>query len=109
MNANDLQTRTADARKLWAAGDRAHAKGQAGKGWEQYTAAHDLIVDCRALHRQAHAKLISVNRELGHWGEYLTDRVLLTFAPVGVFELLAMFFPSTVAGEALCRRTSAAG
>jgi hypothetical protein len=106
---DDIGTRATEARQLWESGDRSFAGGDHAEAWRLYTQAHDLITDCPELHRQAHEKLRSVNRLNGHRGELLTDIVLLTLAPLGIFELLAVYFRSRVAGAAVCRRGPVAG
>lgn len=106
---DDIQTRAGQAGQLWAEGDRALAAGDLARAWSLYTEAHDRVTDCPELHRRAHERLRGVNRINGHRGEYRTDVVLLALAPFGVFELLAVFFRSKVAGAAPCRRAQAVG
>jgi hypothetical protein len=104
-STDDIATRATEAQSLWAAGDRALAGGRLDEAWQLYTDAHDRIVDCPALHRQAHRKLQAVNRLNGHRGEWLTDTVLLALAPFAVFEAIALLFRSKVTGAEQCRRS----
>lgn len=106
---DDIDARSCQAQALWDEGERCLAARDYKKAWRLYTQAHDLVTDCAALHRQAHRRLRQVNRRNGHWGEYLTDCVLLALAPLGVFELLALLFRSRVAKAEQCRRAQAGG
>ena len=107
--SDDIDSRARQAQSLWESGDRQLAAGNLSEAWRLYTQAHDLVTDCPALHRRAHQQLQQVNRLNGHRGERLTDTLLLVLAPLGVFELIALFFRSQVAASALCRRTAIAG
>ena len=106
---DDIETRSRQAEALWNEGDRCLAACNYGDAWRLYTEAHDRVTDCAELHRQAHRRLRQVNRRNGHWGEYLTDCVLLALAPLGVFELLALLFRSRVTKTARCRRAQVTG
>lgn len=107
--SHDLEHRILRAQQQWDAGDRHLAAGELDLAWRAYTDAHDQVTDCPQLHRRAHEKLRGVNRLNGHRGEYLTDVVLLALAPLGVFELIAVFFRSRVAGDAPCRHSQVEG
>lgn len=102
----DLQTRIIEADRLWAAGDAALAAGETQRAYDDYTAAHDLVLDCPRLHRQAHRQLRRVTRQRRPRGEYYTDSALLLLAPLGVFELIAWALRSKVAGMQACRRAT---
>jgi hypothetical protein len=106
---NDIDGRARQAQALWEIGDRRFEAGEYAEAWRIYTEAHDQVTDCPRLHRQAHERLRRVSRLNGHRGEYLTDVILLALAPLGVFELIAVYFRSKVADAALCRRNQAAG
>jgi hypothetical protein len=99
-----LGQRRAAAEQLWRDGDAALASGQAEQAYRCYTAAHDQVTDCPKLHLEAHRRLRRVTRQRDPRGEYLTDTLLVTLAPLGVFELIALYFRSRVSGSADCRR-----
>ncbi len=96
--------RAASAQSLWRDGDAALASGQPEQAYRYYTAAHDQVTDCPKLHLEAHRRLRRVTRQRDPRGEYLTDTLLVKLAPLGVFELIALYFRSRVAGTAACRR-----
>jgi len=96
--------RSAAAESLWRDGDAALASGQLEQAYRCYTAAHDQVTDCPRLHLEAHRRLRRVTRRRDPRGEYLTDTLLVKLAPLGVFELIALYFRSRVAGSAECRR-----
>ena len=104
MQREAVAQRAAQARQLWQQGDAALSGGDAEQAYRLYTAAHDLVTDCPQLHLQAHRQLRRVTRTRDPRGEYLTDTALVWLAPLGVFELIALFFRSRVAGGAECRR-----
>ncbi|WP_162932092.1 hypothetical protein [Solimonas sp. K1W22B-7] len=101
----DIATRSSDAARLWQQGDDALAAGQAEQAYRLYTEAHDLVTDCPKLHLRAHHQLRRVTRARDPRGEYLTDTLLVALAPLGVFELIAVFFRSRVARTVECRRS----
>lgn len=90
-----IETRSADAARLWQLGDAALATGNPELAYRKYTEAHDLVVDCPPLHIRAHRKLREVTRYRRPRTEYYTDNVLLWLAPLGVFELIAWYFRAT--------------
>lgn len=100
----EIAQRSASAEALWRDGDAALASGQPEQAYRYYTAAHDLVTDCPKQHLEAHRRLRRVTRARDPRGEYLTDTLLVKLAPLGVFELIAVFFRSRVAGSADCRR-----
>lgn len=100
----DIAIRSSAAERLWRQGDAALAEGYPGEAYRLYTEAHDLVTDCPKLHLQAHRQLRKVTRQRDPRGEYLTDTLLVALAPLGVFELIAVYFRSRVAGTADCRR-----
>lgn len=87
--ALSIDTRIQQAHTLWAQGQAAEAKGEWHQAYRLYTSAHDLIIDCAALHQQAHEHLRRANLRLGHYGELMTDWALALFAPLGVFRWVA--------------------
>lgn len=99
-----ISQRSADAERLWRDGDAALSSGQPEQAYRYYTAAHDLVTDCPRLHLEAHRRLRQVTRTRDPRGEYLTDTILVALAPLGVFELIAVFFRSRMARMADCRR-----
>lgn len=103
---NDLHERARQAQALWAQGQARLAAGDPDTAYRLLTAAHDLVTDCPALHREAHRHLLAVNRVNGRRGERLTDRLLLALAPLGVFTLIAWALRSRATGEPLCRRAA---
>ena len=104
MQIQDITKRAAEAEGLWQLGDTAQVSGDLERAYQLFTQAHDLITDCAKLHIQAHRRLKVNNRLRRNWGEYCTDSILLALAPIGMFELLAIFFRSKVGNSELCRR-----
>lgn len=102
---DDIARRSRDAERLWSQGDAALVAGHAEQAYRLYTEAHDLVTDCPKLHLRAHRQLRRVTRARDPRGEYLTDTLLVALAPLGVFELIAVFFRSRVARTADCRRS----
>ncbi len=107
MKAGDIasiEQRSREARRLWKSGDAAFKKGQFVPAYRLWTEAHDLVTDCPQLHLEAHRKLRMVTRRHRNKIEYLTDTALVALAPLRIFDLIAFFKRSKVAGNALCRR-----
>ena len=87
---DSLESRIDQARSLWQQGESAENDGDLPRAYKLYTQAHDLIMDCAVFHRQAHEKLIRINSKLGHYGEWVTDWLLLRiFSYLGVFQLVS--------------------
>lgn len=109
MDLSDIERRAAQAQVWWARGDAALASNDLAGAYRDYTAAHDLITDCAALHEKAHRKLKAVTRTHGARGEYWTDCMLLALAPLGVFRWIELAFRSKVRGSELCRSRNGLG
>ncbi|HVL02124.1 MAG TPA: hypothetical protein VM553_20040 [Dongiaceae bacterium] len=101
---NSIDARIEQAQTLWHAGSEAEKRGEWQKAYELYTEAHDLIVDCAKLHRQAHEKLRRVNWKLGNYTELATDWLLHLFAPVGVFEAVSYFAKTEAFSAKVCKQ-----
>jgi len=100
----EISSRIQRAEKLWQQGDIILSAGNRERAYKLYTEAHDAIVDCPRLHLTAHRKLRLVTRYHRNKTEFITDNLLVWLAPIGVFELIALFTRSSVRREALCRR-----
>lgn len=72
-------------------GDRFVETGRLEDARAAYTAAHDVVLDLPVLHREAHHRLLPVHEALELKGPAFEDRLLLLFAPVGVFWLASIF------------------
>ena len=99
----DFDARQARAMALWKAGDASVQAGDHAEAYAQFTAAHDLIMDCPRLHLAAHRQLRQVTRLHRDKREFWTDTFLIWFAPIGIFELVAFAMRSKVWRAALCR------
>ena len=80
------------ARQLWADAESAHAGSRLDEAFTLLTAAHDRVTDIAAEHREAHRRLLPIDRALGRTRDVFVDRLLLFLAPVGSFQLLAIYF-----------------
>jgi hypothetical protein len=98
-----VSNRIARAEGLFEEAQAYEARGELEAAYARFTEGHDLIVDCPRMHVVAHRHLLRVNRALGR-REALTDRLLLLFAPLGVFELVAFFQRRSVFVPAACAR-----
>ena len=101
---DSIAIRSRQAEKLWQRGDAALAGRDETRAYRFYTDAHDLVTDCPKLHLTAHRRLRSVTRRHSNKGEFITDTLLVTLAPLGIFELIALAMRSKVGRDALCRR-----
>lgn len=99
----DFEARQARALALWKAGDACIRSGDRAGAYAQFTAAHDLIMDCPRLHLEAHRQLRQVTRFHRDPREFWTDTLLVWLAPLGIFEALAFAMRSKVWRVALCR------
>ncbi len=84
-------------------GDQLVAAGRLEDARSAYIAAHDVVLDHPALHRQAHQRLLPVHQALGRRGDVFEDQLLLLLAPVGVFVLAhwALRLKARLRGRAL--------
>lgn len=98
-----IDVRVEQARELWLQGVQAEQQGRWQDAYALHTQAHDLVIDCPAMHADAHRYLRRVNLRLGHWGELTTDLALAVFAPLGVFALVAWFSRSSARLYQACR------
>ncbi len=98
-----LEDRIARAEALFTEAEACEARGELDAAYARFTEGHDLIVDCPRMHLVAHRHLLRVNRALGR-REALTDRLLLLFAPLGVFELVGFFQRKSLVVPAACAR-----
>ena len=103
MVMEDFEARQARALALWEAGNASIQAGNRAEAYAQFTAAHDLIMDCPRLHLAAHRQLRQVTRFHHDKREFLTDIFLIWLAPIGIFEILAFAMRSKVWRAALCR------
>ncbi len=101
---DSVEKRALLASDLWSAALNAEREGDYETAYKLHTDAHDLIMDCARLHEAAHVHLCRVNREIGNYGELMTDWLLQIFAPFGVFELVAYFSKTGAFGSAFCKR-----
>lgn len=86
------------ARRLLREGDRAFRKADLLTAKRLYLAANQNMPHSPADYRLVHQKLVQVNRELGHWREWVTGNLLLISAPFGSFQLLSRLrFPRSSA------------
>ncbi len=83
----DLDQRAEVAAAAFRQGDRLVAAGRLDDARSAYTAAHDVVLDLPALHRQAHQRLLPVHQALGRRADVFEDQLLLLLAPVGIFVL----------------------
>ena len=104
---DDFESRQARALALWQTGNACLREGNGAEAYAQFTAAHDLIMDCPRLHLEAHRQLRQVTRLHRDKREFWTDTLLVWLAPLGVFELLAFAMRSRVRRLALCRHEAA--
>lgn len=89
----------------WARGEHCERAGQLDAAYRHFRAAHDLVVDCPRLHQQAHRHLLRINLQRRGWRELLTDVVLLSLAPLWIFEVVAYAMKKQVLGGQVCRRS----
>jgi len=84
--------RLRDARATWlAAEERVEARDFEG-ALTLLTRAHDLTTDIPSAHREAHQRLLPLDRALGRTRDVRVDRLLEALAPVGVFRALGWYF-----------------
>lgn len=101
-----IEQRIKLAEQLWEQGKTAEFNNNYQLAYELHTQAHDTIMDCAKLHQKAHENLRRVNRELGNYGELITDWLLHCFAPLGVFEMVSYFSKTDAFGSVLCKRNA---
>lgn len=96
------------ARHSWVAGRQLEGLGFFDEAYLKYTTAHDLVIDCPRMHWQAHRHLARINWKRRNIGELIEDRLLLCFAPLGVFVLIAWLLKRNVLKESFCTGRPAA-
>lgn len=96
------------ARANWDAGRQLEAQGLFDEAYLKYTAAHDLLIDCPRMHWHAHQHLARINWKRRNIGELIEDRLLLCFAPLGIFVLIAWLLKRNVLTESFCTGRPAA-
>lgn len=101
-----LKERIEKARICWINGRNAEESNKLELAYQLFTEAHDLIMDCAALHQQAHENLRRINWKMGNYRELVTDWLLHLFAPLGVFELVSYFSKTGAFGNLICKRNA---
>jgi hypothetical protein len=88
----------------WHAGVQAELAGRLDAAYAHFRQAHDLVVACPKMHRQAHRHLRRINQRRRAWRELGTDLVLLSLAPLASFEIVAYLMKGQVLGGHLCKQ-----
>jgi hypothetical protein len=87
--------RLQDARVIWSSAEALVAARDFEGALTLLTRAHDLTTDIPSAHREAHQRLLPVDRALGRARDVRVDRLLEALAPVGVFRALGWYFALT--------------
>ncbi len=87
--------RLRDARAFWNDAEARVAARDFEGALALLTRAHDLTTDIPAAHREAHQRLLPVDRALGRARDVRVDRILEALAPVGVYRALGWYFALT--------------
>ncbi|MBK6580482.1 MAG: hypothetical protein IPG17_30855 [Sandaracinaceae bacterium] len=93
--AYGAEERLRDARRHWLTAEERVAAGDMDAALARLTRAHDLVTDLPSAHREAHRRLLPVDRALRRKRDVVVDRLLETLAPVGVFRALGWYFALT--------------
>ena len=96
--------RNEDAQIALREGIAHEGSGDLQAAYESFRLAHDLVVDCPQLHKEAHQHLRRVNLKRRSYRELATDLFLLGLAPVFIFELVAFMMKGQVLGGVICGR-----
>lgn len=86
------EERLRDARALWVTAQGLVEARDFEAALTALTRAHDLVTDIPDAHREAHQRLLPVDRALGRARDVRVDRILEALAPVGVFRALGWYF-----------------
>jgi len=96
--------RNEDAQSALREGLMHESSGRLQAAYQSFRVAHDLVVDCPQLHKEAHQHLRRVNVKRRSYRELATDLFLLGLAPVFIFELVAFMMKGQVLGGIVCGR-----
>jgi len=99
-----IDNRAQQAQAAWAQGQAFEASGHLEAAHACFRDAHDLVVDCPKMHRMAHQHLKRINTLRSSYRELMADLVLLSLAPLGVFEVVAYLMKGQVLASVLCAR-----
>lgn len=89
------QERLRDARASWQSAEALVEAGDLDGALVALTRAHDLTTDIPHAHREAHRRLLPVDRALGRARDVRVDQILEALAPVGVYRALGWYFAAT--------------
>jgi len=106
---NTIQSRAAEAETAWREGAQHAQRGDLEAAYQAYRTAHDLVVDCPRLHQRAHRQLRQLNWQRRSYRELAIDQLLLGFAPIGIFEIVAYLMTGQVLGSVMCSRRTVTG
>lgn len=95
MAAYPAEERLRDARALWVTAEGLADARDFDAALAALTRAHDLVTDIPSAHREAHQRLLPVDRALGRARDVRVDRILEALAPVGVFRVLGWYFAAS--------------
>jgi hypothetical protein len=101
---SDFTVFAAQADAAWQRGLEAEQAGRLDVAHAHFRQAHDLVVACPKMHRQAHQHLRRLNARRRAWRELATDLFLLALAPVASFEIVAWLMTRQVLGGKLCKQ-----
>ena len=89
------EERLRDARAIWSSAEALVEARDFDGALVALTRAHDLTTDIPHAHREAHRRLLPVDRALGRARDVRVDRLLEALAPVGVYRALGWYFALT--------------
>lgn len=95
MAAYSAEERLRDARAIWTAAEALVEARDFEGALTALTRAHDLTTDIPDAHREAHRRLLPVDRALGRARDVRVDRLLEALAPMGVYRALGWYFSAT--------------
>lgn len=93
--AYSAEERLRDAREFWNHAEALVHARDLEAALVALTRAHDLTTDIPHAHREAHRRLLPVDRALGRARDVRVDRLLEALAPVGVYRALGWYFALT--------------